>query len=186
MIPDKITGVTSTSTPIEPDHWKSNKIQTGLCVIYWKNVTLLGYKVESLRTRLWYKTKWILRQKPSCGWVRCTVNRSHSTPCKKAEFEHLQIYQDIAWTFLPMSGKICHSSIKKVKRQPTLIISFSQHSTFFEGQSKNSSWNPTRVICYLGSVSGSLWQNSPHKDAFFCISLANIDQCWITCTFKVE
>ena len=25
-------------------------------------------------------------------WVRCTINRSHSTPCKKAEFEHLQIF----------------------------------------------------------------------------------------------
>ena len=24
-------------------------------------------------------------------WARCTINRSHSTPCKKAEFEHLQI-----------------------------------------------------------------------------------------------
>ena len=25
-------------------------------------------------------------------WVRCTINQSHSTPCKKAEFEHLQIF----------------------------------------------------------------------------------------------
>ena len=24
--------------------------------------------------------------------VRCTINRSHSTPCEKAEFEHLQIF----------------------------------------------------------------------------------------------
>ena len=31
--------------------------------------------------------------------VRCTINRSHSTTCKKAEFEHLQIFQDIAWPF---------------------------------------------------------------------------------------
>ena len=38
----------------------------------------------------------------------------------------------------PVSGKICHSPIKKVKRQPTLIISFSQHSPFFEEQSKNT------------------------------------------------
>ena len=30
-----------------------------------------------------------------------------------------------------------HSPFKKVKRQPTLIISFSQHSPFFEGQTKN-------------------------------------------------
>ena len=120
-------------------------------------------------------------------WVRCTINRSHSTPCKKAEFEHLQIFPGHCLDFfLSVSGKICHSPIKKGKRQPTLIISFSQHSPFFGEQSKNPGWNPTRVRRYLGSAPGSLWQNSPHKDAFFCISLTNIDQCWITCTFKVE
>ena len=120
-------------------------------------------------------------------WVRCTINRSHSTPCKKAEFEHLQIFPGHCLDFfLSVSGKICHSPIKKVKRQPTLIISFSQHSPFFGEQSKNPGWNPTRVRRHLGSAPGSLWQNSPHKDAFFCISLTNIDQCWITCTFKVE
>ena len=119
--------------------------------------------------------------------VRCTINRSHSTPCKMAEFEHLQIFPGHCLDFfLSVSGKICHSPIKKVKRQPTLIISFSQHSPFFWEQSKNPGWNPTRVRRYLGSAPGSLWQNSPHKDAFFCISLTNIDQCWITCTFKVE
>ena len=70
--------------------------------------------------------------------VRCTINRSHSTPCKKAEFEHLQIFPGHCLDFfLSVSGKICHSPIKKVKRQPTLIISFSQHSPFFEEQSKN-------------------------------------------------
>ena len=66
-----------------------------------------------------------------------------------------------------MSGKTCHSPIKKVKRQPTLIISFSQHFSFFEGQPKNSGWNPTGVICYLGSVPGSLWQNSLTKMQFY-------------------
>ena len=67
--------------------------------------------------------------------VRCTINRSHSTPCKKAEFEHLQIFPGHCLDFfLPVSGKICHSPIKKVKRQPTLIISFSQHSPFFGEQ----------------------------------------------------
>ena len=70
--------------------------------------------------------------------VRCTINRSHSTPCKKAEFEHLQIFPGHCLDFvLSVSGKICHSPIKKVKRQPTLIISFSQHSLFFGEQSKN-------------------------------------------------
>ena len=119
--------------------------------------------------------------------VRCTINRYHSTPCKKAEFERLQFFPGHCLDlFLSVSGKICHSPIKKVKRQPTLIISFSQHSPFFGEQSKNPGWNPTRVRRYLGSALGSLWQNSPHKDAFFCISLTNIDQCWITCTFKVE
>ena len=113
--------------------------------------------------------------------VRCTINRSHSTPCKKAEFEHLQTFPGHCLDFfLSVSGKICHSPIKKVKRQPTLIISFSQYSPFFGEQSKNPGWNPTRVRRYLGSAPGSLWQNSPHKDAFFYISLTNIDQCWIT------
>ena len=120
-------------------------------------------------------------------WVRCTINRSHSTPCKKAEFEHLQFFPGHCLDFfLSVSGKISHLPIKKVKRQPTLIISFSQHSPFFGEQLKNPGWNPTRIRRYLGSAPGSLWQNSPHKDAFFCISLTNIDQCWITCTFKVE
>ena len=99
--------------------------------------------------------------------VRCTINRSHSTPCKKAEFEHLQIFPGHCLDlFLSVSGKICHSPIKKVKRQPTLIISFSQHSPFFGEQSKNPGWNPTRVRRYLGSAPGSLWQNSPHKMRF--------------------
>ena len=71
-------------------------------------------------------------------WVRCTINRSHSTPCKMAEFEHLQIFPGPCLDlFLSVSGKICYSPIKKVKRQPTLIISFSQHSPFFGEQSKN-------------------------------------------------
>ena len=64
--------------------------------------------------------------------VRCTINQPHSTPCEKAEFEPLHFFQDIAWKFfLSVSGKICHSPLKKVKRQPTLIISFSKHSQFF-------------------------------------------------------
>ena len=72
------------------------------------------------------------------NWVRCTINRSYSTPCKKAEFEHLQIFPGHCLDFfLSVSGKICHSPIKKVKRQPTLIISFSQHLPFFGEQSKN-------------------------------------------------
>ena len=70
-------------------------------------------------------------------WVRCTINRSRSTPCKKAEFEYLQIFPGHCLDFfLSVSGKICHSPIKKVKRKPTLIISFSQHSPFFGEQSK--------------------------------------------------
>ena len=106
------------------------------------------------------------------------VKRQNSSICK--------FFQDIVWTFSVCEWQICHSPIKKVKRQPTLIISFSQLPPFFGEQSKNPGWNPTRVRRYLGSAPGSLWQNSPHKDAFFCISLTNIDQCWITCTFKVE
>ena len=54
---------------------------------------------------------------------------------KKAEFEPMQFlsghYLDF---FLPVSGKNCHSPFKKVERKPTLIISFSRQSPFFEGQ----------------------------------------------------
>ena len=119
--------------------------------------------------------------------VRCTINRSIQLHVKRQNSSICKFFQDIAWTFfcLWVARSVIHLS-KKVKRQPTLIISFSQHSPFFGEQSKNPGWNPTRVIRYLGSAPGSLWQNSPHKDAFFCISLTNIDQCWITCTFEVE
>ena len=65
------------------------------------------------------------------GPIQLHVKRQNSSICK--------FFQDIAWTFfLAVSGKTCHSPIKKVKRQPTLIISFSQHFPFFEGQLKNS------------------------------------------------
>ena len=83
-------------------------------------------------------TKHNVKNGATVNRVRCTIKRSHSTPCKKPEFEHLQIFPGHCFDFfLPVSGKICHSPIKKVKRQPTLIISFSQHSPFFEEQSKN-------------------------------------------------
>ena len=59
------------------------------------------------------------------GPIQLHVKRQNSSICK--------FFQDIA----SVSGKICHSPIKKVKRQPTLIISFSQHSPFFGEQSKN-------------------------------------------------
>ena len=51
------------------------------------------------------------------------ANWSNSTPCKKAEFEHLHIFQTLLGFFLPVSGKIYHSPIKKVKRQPRLVLS---------------------------------------------------------------
>ena len=61
------------------------------------------------------------------GPIQLHVKRQNSSICN--------FFQDIAWTFFkPASGKICHSSIKKVMRQPTLIISFSKHSPFFHTQ----------------------------------------------------
>ena len=167
--------------PIAP-----NKSTHQICVLQYIVWVILEEEMPSLITQ-YIRSIWITSLVSINSWVRCTINRSHSTPCKKAEFEYLQIFPGHCLDFfLSVSGKICHSPIKKVKRQPTLIISFSQHSPFFGEQSKNTGWNPTRVRRYLGSAPGSLWQNSPHKDAFFCISLTNIDQCWITCTFKVE
>ena len=86
-------------------------------------------------------------------WVRCTINRSHSTPCKKAEFEHLQIFPGHCLDFfLSVSGKICHSPIKKVKRQPTLIISFSQlgNSQKIRAEIRAASdvtWGVRRGVC---------------------------------------
>ena len=41
-VPDKIKEVTPTSASVIPDHRQSNKIQTGLCAIYWKNISLAG------------------------------------------------------------------------------------------------------------------------------------------------
>ena len=115
--------------------------------------------------------------------VRSTINRSHSTLSKTAEFEHLQFFQDIAWDFfLHMSDKICHLPFKKVKKQPSLIISFSQHSSFFEGQPKIRLKSDQRHTL-PGECVGESVTKSPHKGAFFCISLTNIDQCLITCAF---
>ena len=101
--------------------------------------------VQPRKTRHFITERLLIRRKETNQtnklrfyWVRCTINRSHSTPCKKAEFEHLQIFPGHCLDFfLSVSGKICHSPIKKVKRQPTLIISFSQHPPFFGKQSKN-------------------------------------------------
>ena len=110
--------------------------------------------------------------------VRCTIKRSHSTSCKKTEFEHLQTFLgDCLDFFLPVNGKICHSPIKKVKRQPTLIISFSHHSPFFRRDSQ-------KIQAEIRLATNFTWgvcQNRSYKDAFFCISLTNIDQCLTTC-----
>ena len=46
-------------------------------------------------------------------WVRCTFNRSHSTPCEKADFEPLQFFKGHCLDIiLPVSNKICDSPIK--------------------------------------------------------------------------
>ena len=63
------------------------------------------------------KKKIQIQQIRTVGRVRCTINRPHSTPCKKAEFEHLQIFPGHCLDFsLPVSGKICHSPIKKSEK----------------------------------------------------------------------
>ena len=128
------------------------------------------------------KTKGLVRIR-----VRCTTNRSHSTPCKKGRIRaSANCYKLLLGLFSASEWQNLSFTYQNSEKEPTLIISFSQYSPFFGGQSKHSGWNPTGVIRYVGSVPGSLWQNSPHKDAVLCISLTNIDQCWITCSFKVE
>ena len=123
-----------------------------------ENARMYDFVGKSMQSELWQVYKTIRsyhliricrkpgRKRPSRNyprpetyvWVQCTINRSHSTPCKNAEFEHLQIFPGHCLDFfLSVSGKICHSPIKKVKRKPTLIISFFQHSLFFGKQSKN-------------------------------------------------
>ena len=52
----------------------------------------------------------------------------------KRQFSRLCILTTLVGFFLPVSDKNCHSPFRKVKRQPTLIISFSRQSPFFEGQ----------------------------------------------------
>ena len=69
------------------------------------------------------------------GPIQLHVKRQNSSICN--------FFQDNAWIFsVPVSGKICRSPFKKVKRQPNLIILFSQHSSFFEGQSKKFKLKP--------------------------------------------
>ena len=90
-------------------------------------------------------------------WVRCTINRSHSTPCKKAEFEHLQIFSGYCLDFFSACEWQDLSFIYRKSEKTTYLDNLvSQHSPFFEGQSKNSGWNLTDGIRYLGSVPGSL------------------------------
>ena len=77
-------------------------------------------------------------------------------------------------------------TIQKSERQSTLIASFSQHSPFFEGQSKNQAeFRPASSVTW--GVDWRVCDKIVHtKDVFFCISMTNIDQCLIICAFKVE
>ena len=112
------------------------------------------------------------------GPIQLHVKRQNSSICK--------FFQDIAWTFSVCEWQDLSFTYQKSEKTTYLDnLVFSAFSVLW-GTVKNPGWNPTRVRRYLGSAPGSLWQNSPHKDAFFCISLTNIDQSWITCTFKVE
>ena len=85
------------------------------------------------------------------GSIQLDVKRQISSICN--------FVQDIAWTFFCrwVTRSVIHLS-KKWEKKLTLIVSFSQHSPFFEGQSNNSDWNLTGVIRHLGSLLGSLWQ----------------------------
>ena len=113
------------------------------------------------------------------GPILLHVKRHNSSICK--------CFQDIAWTFFSLwvVRSVIHLS-KKWKDNLPWWSRFLSILRSLRDSKKKIGLNPTGVIRYLGSVLGSLWQNSPHKDAVFCISLTNIDQCWITCTFKVE
>ena len=73
----------------------------------------------------------------ACIWYRCTINRSPSTPYKKAIFRPLHIFWG-HWLvfFLPVSDKICHSPFEQIKRQSTLIISFYQQSPLKKNQAE--------------------------------------------------
>ena len=99
--------------------------------------------------------------------VRCTINRSHSTPCKigriraSANFSRtlLGLFSVCEWQDLSFT----YQKSEKTTHLDNLV--FSAFSVLW-GTVKKSGWNPTRVRSYLGSAPGSLWQNSPHKDAF--------------------
>ena len=83
-------------------------------------------------------------------------------------------------------GQVHLSKKKKVKRQPTLIISFSQQSLFFERQSKiKAEIRPAPCVAW-GVCRGVCYKRVHTKMHCFCISMTNTDQSLITCTFKVE
>ena len=59
----------------------------------------------------------ILFHIPLCNVrVRCTINRSHSTPCKKAEFEYLQIFPGHCLDLF-LWGTVKKSGLKSDPRQ---------------------------------------------------------------------
>ena len=56
--------------------------------IFWRECVIVQARVRQ-------RSPIAFRDSPaifSSSWVRCTINRSLSTPCKKAEFEHLQFF----------------------------------------------------------------------------------------------
>ena len=102
--------------------------------------------------------------------VRCTINRSQKGRIRaSANFSRtlLGLFSACEWQDMSFT----YQKSEKTTYLDNLV--FSAFSVLW-GTVKNPGRNPTGVIRYLGSASGSLWQNSPHKDAFFCISLTNI------------
>ena len=108
-----------------------------------------------------------------------------SNPCK-TQFSSLCIFLEHCLYFLAWEWQDLPFAFTKSEKTNFLDnIVFSRFSALWEAV-KKSSWNPTSVIRYLRSWTGSLWQNSPHKYAFFLHQHDKHAPCLLICTFNVD
>ena len=116
-----------------------------------------------------------------------TINRSHSTPCKKAEFEHLHFCRTLLGLFCACERQDLSFTFQTSENTTYLDNLVFSASSILWGTVKKFRLKSNRRHTLPGiGVLGSLWQIVHTKMHFFCIGLTNIDQCWITCSFKAE
>ena len=124
-------------------------------------------KNESLT---WVTHNWLVPKLINCKlhWSP-TAPYPHPNTHARAQVLSVSSCQCVGWIFSACEWQDLSFIFPKSGKTTYLLSSL---------RSLRDCWNPTGVVRHLESWLGSLWQNSPRKDAFFCISLANIHQCF--------